>query len=280
MHLAVSVFTPYSYLPYQSYNAKQQRKHIIDIMSFVLTQFGRQGILIAETENMSVNPFYTGQPVAFVNLSIALQVVLATGEVPHKIPPVHEVHLITEEETQVLSESGAILSFRLTAIVIPHSSAFDISPVFICLHVARIAGVHTRKEHPELIHILVGCLVAGNDILVLLPFLIRGGSILSVSFLLHGYAHVALYAQFDGCIVGMTEEERTVAILLTVKIVLEREHIVGRVLIHRCIGIGAYDNSSVAAIAYQYHSEHNKSCIAPACHSSSSVFFRIVYPPV
>ena len=44
-------------------------------------------------------------PVAVVEFAAALDVVLAAGEVPHEVAPVHVVKLIIKEELKVLGES-------------------------------------------------------------------------------------------------------------------------------------------------------------------------------
>ena len=49
-----------------------------------------------------VKPVETGYPVAVLEFTIALKVVLTTCKVPHEISPIHEVALIGEEEADVL----------------------------------------------------------------------------------------------------------------------------------------------------------------------------------
>ena len=57
-----------------------------------------------------------------------------------------------------------------------------------------------------------------------------------------------------------TVEKRTVAVLLTVEIGCEREHIVRCVLIHRCIGAGSDEQKRIRRVADEYHENtyHNQ----------------------
>ena len=61
-------------------------------MSLVLLEVVRELALVAETQ--VVKERYSRNPVSVLQLSIALQVVLTTGKVPHEVAPVHEVALI------------------------------------------------------------------------------------------------------------------------------------------------------------------------------------------
>ena len=84
--------------------------------------------------------------------------------------------------------------------------------------------------------------------MVFLAFHFRRGRILRMSFLLHRHAHVSFDTQLDGSVVCLAVEERTIAVLLTVEVVLEREDIVGAVLVHRGVGIGTNDERSVRTV--------------------------------
>ena len=183
-------------------------------MSFVFLQFGRQKRLIAQ--HSVINKRNTGDPVAFRDLAVGLQVVLPSDEIPHEIAPVHEINLIPEEETKVFSESRAIIRFLLSAVFITHAFAFYIRPLFVGLNMASLRGIHAREEHAELLHIDVIGLITGNRVVIFFSLYFRSRSILGMSFLLHRYAHVAFHAQFNRSIVSLAVEERSVAILLTV----------------------------------------------------------------
>ena len=105
-------------------------------MTFVFLQFSRQQTLIAK--HRIINKRNTGNPVAFRYFSIRLQVILTTGEIPHKIAPVHEIDLISEEETQVFAKSRTIVRFLLSAIVIFDAFTFDIRPFFVCRNMTSL----------------------------------------------------------------------------------------------------------------------------------------------
>ena len=69
-------------------------------MTFVHLQIVRQLALI--TQAGVVEERDTRDPVAVLGLAIALNVVLATGKVPHEVAPVHEVALVGQEELDVV----------------------------------------------------------------------------------------------------------------------------------------------------------------------------------
>ena len=127
-----------------------------------------------------------------------------------------------------------------------------------------LRGVHAREEHAELLHVLVVGLVTGDDIMVLLAFHLWCGCILGMAFLLYRHAHVAFDTQFDGGVVCLAVEQRTIAVLLAVEVVLEREDIIGTVLIHRRVGIRANDEGCVGAVTNQDDGQHQHTRVEPA----------------
>ena len=87
-------------LPEESDETQQQRQTIEDIVTFVHLQIVRQLALI--TQAGVVEERDTRDPVAVLGLAIALNVVLATGKVPHEVAPIHEVALVGQEELDVV----------------------------------------------------------------------------------------------------------------------------------------------------------------------------------
>ena len=86
-------------LPQQTDNSEQQRQAVEYVMTLVLFQLFRQQVLIAYKH--IVDKLDTGNPIAVFDFSTTLQVVLASGEVPHEIAPVHPVELVGEEEVEM-----------------------------------------------------------------------------------------------------------------------------------------------------------------------------------
>ena len=232
-------------------------------MSLILAEFSWQFALVAIQR--IVNEWNTRNPVAFGEFAMGLKVVLATSEIPHKITPVHEVHLITEEELKVLAEGWAVLCLCLSTIVIFNAFTLNISPRFIGIHMVRLRRVHTGEEHLKLVHIHIRVLVTRNHITVLLTVLFGCWCILRMSLFLYRHAHIALDIQLNRRIVGLSVEQWCIAILLAVEVVLEREDIIWRVLIHRCVRIGANNNSCIASIANHHHCYHHGDRIEPTC---------------
>ena len=108
-----------------------------------------------------------------------------------------------------------------------------------------LGRIHTREEHAELLHEDIISLVARDDIMVFLALHFGCRCILRVSLFFNGYAHIPFDTQFNGRIVGLAVEQRSVAILLTIEVVFEREDIIRRVLVHRRVGTGTNDQCSV-----------------------------------
>ena len=230
-------------------------------MSFILFEFSRQQALVSK--HRVIDKINTRDPVTFGNVSIRLQIVLTTHKVPHEVTPIHEIDLIPEEELQVLAKRRAIICLLLSAVVIANSFTFDIGPFFVSAHMASLTRIHAREEHTELFHEHIIGLIACDHIMVFLAFFLRSRSILSVSLFLYRNTHVSFYSQLYRRIVRLTIEKRTVAILLTVEIILQREHIIGAVLIHRCVRIRTDHQSRIGTVTDQNNGNHQRSRVQP-----------------
>ena len=147
-------------LPEEAYDAQQQRQAIEHVVAFVGLQLVGQLALVAV--HSIVYEGYTRYPVAMFHLTIALNVVLAAREVPHKVTPIHEVALVREEEAQVLKLrrhldglAGVVGISHLMALYAAH-------PLLILLRMCLV--VHSGEEHVLRIHIVA--LVANQVVLV------------------------------------------------------------------------------------------------------------------
>ena len=112
-------------------------------MALIVLQFLRQQTLVAHQE--VVNERDAGDPVTMFYFSAALQVVLASGEVPHEVAPVHPVELVGEEELDVFPLCGHVHHHHLSALVIGNVFALNVYPGLIFPGV--LAAVHTREKH-------------------------------------------------------------------------------------------------------------------------------------
>ena len=79
------------------------------VLSLVVLEVVRSVRLVAEAD--LVYKRNAAFPVACKHISRArtVDVILASGEVPHEISPVHPVHLVVEEEGQVLEEGRLLV---------------------------------------------------------------------------------------------------------------------------------------------------------------------------
>src|SRR5574344_404366 len=114
-------------------------------MSFIISQVFRHQILI--TCQVFINRFESRYPIAMLYFSTALQVVLASYEVPHEVPPVHEVELIGEEELEVLPLCRHVhhCCFSALRIKIWHIMSLYIYPLFIPVGILRT--IHSWEQH-------------------------------------------------------------------------------------------------------------------------------------
>ena len=79
------------------------------VLSFVVLQISRSHRLVSETE--FIQRLYSALPVTDERIARrrAVNIILTTGEIPHKVSPVHPVQLIIEEERKILEESRLLM---------------------------------------------------------------------------------------------------------------------------------------------------------------------------
>ena len=135
-------------------------------MSLVVRNVQRH--ILLRTYQSLINEGNTGDPVTVRHLAMSLNVILTTGEVPHKVTPVHEIQLIGEEETQVLREGRLHYGGHLPTTIELHRRTFHLRPLFVGFHVGATGAVHTGEEHIQLIHILILCLITRDVVAILL----------------------------------------------------------------------------------------------------------------
>ena len=87
--------------------SEYQRKEVILVMGLVVFNGIRQFILGSQPG--FIDEFYTADPVALVQFTMSLQVVLPAGKIPHEIPHVHMPHLVTEKEPHIFRKGGFVL---------------------------------------------------------------------------------------------------------------------------------------------------------------------------
>ena len=60
-----------------------------------------------------------------LQFSVALDIVLSTSEVPHEVAPVHEVTLVTQEESDVLQLCGHLHGHGFATAIVWHFRTID-----------------------------------------------------------------------------------------------------------------------------------------------------------
>ena len=135
-------------LPEEARQTKQQGQAEEDVMSLVVFQIIGQKRLISV--ECIVDEGDTGDPLSMFHFAIALNVILSTSEVPHEVAPVHEIHLIREEESEVVHLCGHFSSeaIRLSLIFSRniYSLRFHTTEPFV-VEAGVLARVHAREEH-------------------------------------------------------------------------------------------------------------------------------------
>ena len=247
-------------LPEETDKAEDERQAIERVVSLVAAGVGhgviglqvlRQFRLVAQAR--VVDKRYAGNPVAMLQLAVALDVVLPTGEVPHEVAPVHEVALVREEELYVVYLRRHLHGHLLTAAVVRHVGAIHAAhPRLIVLGVAGV--VHAREDHVLRVDVLV--LVCHHEVGVLLVFRCLLLSAVDWRARLHDRrAHVTVLLQGHLRGVCLAVEQRVFTILVTAEVGAEGEDVLWRVLVHWRVGDGAYHDEGVRRIAYHQH-EH------------------------
>ena len=112
-------------------------------MSLVVLQFLRQQTLVAHQE--VVNERDTCDPVTMFYFSAALQVVLASGEVPHEVAPIHPVELVGEEELDVFPLCRHVHHNHCPALIVGDVFALNVYPGLIFPGV--LTAVHAWEKH-------------------------------------------------------------------------------------------------------------------------------------
>ena len=209
-------------------------------------------------------------------LAVALDVILASGEVPEEIAPVHEVHLVGEEEFQVLPHRRHLHHDVVSALVIRDELALHAAdplaavvlvaaePLLVGIDVFGHAAVHAREEH--VLCIFVVCLVADDFVAVffvgrlLLLTLVDGCALFA-----DRHAVLSLDLQGHLGVVGRAVEEGCLSVLLASQVVAQREDVFRRVLVHRRVGRGADDNDGVGRIADDHHRQAEDGGVERAC---------------
>ena len=207
-------------LPEKPDQSEQQRQAVEYIVSFVILEVLRQEFLIAYEQ--VIDERNTGNPVAVFYFSATLNVVLASGEVPHEVTPVHEVQLVGEEELDVLPLGRHIHHDHFSALVVRHVMSLDVNPLLVERGVR--GTVHTREKHILCVFILD---TSGEfDIRV---FFVRRSlflaDILAACFRLAGNTITVFYVECHFGGESRAVEQRACAILLTTEVFAQREDI-------------------------------------------------------
>ena len=87
-----------------------------------------------------------------LNFTASLQVILTSGNVPHKVTPVHPVELVREEEFDVFPLCRHVYHDHLPAFIVGDIRSFDVLPGMILVGVRT--AVHTWEKHVLRVFIL------------------------------------------------------------------------------------------------------------------------------
>ena len=231
-------------------------------MAFVsLAVFVGQEALV--TQARIVDEGDSRNPVATVGLAVAGDIVLTAGEIPHEIAPVHVVELVGEEVTHILRERGLLQLGSLQGIALgihQHRSIhrgdvglLNAGPLHIARRMRSCRAIHAREEHTWCHHVVLVAEVFGIAVSAVGGCLhclgIDGGGRIFLITVVAGLVDL----EKNGRLERRTVEQRSLAILLAAQVGAERKHVVGRVLVHRRIGVGADKQKRVARIADENH---------------------------
>ena len=224
----------------QTDDAEQKRQHIVLVAGLVVLHGFGQIVLRAETA--LVYELDARYPVAaevvacaIVVEVVALNVVLATSEVPHKVTPVHPAQLVAVEEVEVLTTGGTLTVIALAG------------PVLVEARVVAFGVVapHAGEEACVLLVVDVFLGVSGHDVAVL-AFGVLSADILGVAL---------FHAGRSASGIELACEERCVAVLLTSEVGAHGDSVLGGVLVEGRVGVGADNEHEEGAVADDQHGE-------------------------
>ena len=258
-------------LPEHAEESEQQGQAVEDVVSLVFAQIGGEFRLIA-VEGI-VDERNTGDPLAVFEFAVALNVVLTAGKVPHEVAPVHEVHLVGEEEAEVVPLRGHFAGeiVGLTVILAVHFHRFGVNTAQpLLVKTGMGAREHTGEEH--FLRRGVDGLAAHLDDVVLVGLV---GIFLLVT--LHTF-FLAVTHSLRGK--GLTIEKGFLSVLLAVQISAEREDVFGRVLIHRRVLCRTQHDECVGRIADHEHQHAEQRGVERAlAHHILAVFLPLQEEP-
>ena len=246
-------------LPQQADDTHDERQHVEHIVALVaLAQVVGQQALV--TQARIVDKGVTRDPVAMGDFAHTLQVVLATGKVPHKVAPVHIVQLVVDKEAQVLHHGGLHLHLLARGIAVGvelgrcldlgalHTEPLDILALMLIV-------VDAREQHILLGAVTESLLLA--QFLVAVGLVARGlhlGGILHRAFLDGGlHRAIARLLIHDVAIERAAIQQRRLTILLTAQILGQGIGVIGRVLVQGRVLRTADENHRVATEADKNH---------------------------
>ena len=190
---------------------------------------------------------------------MSLYVVLATGEVPHEITPVHEVQLIGKEIAQVLAKGRLHHRRGLATSVELDRRTLYLRPFLVGVDVVRVATEHTGEEHVQLVHVLIFRLITGDIITILLVLVLLDDTAPGrLALLADRHAHAILVLAFNLRDVGLSVDQWCLTILLAGQISTQGEDIARRVLVHRRIRRRANQRQRVRGITDHDHHERDQ----------------------
>ena len=241
-------------------------------MRLVVLDEAGKGILVAQA--LGVDGLDAADPVALGDPPMPLDVVLAAGEVPQEVAPVHPVHLVLEEEPQVLAHGGLVDDRGLAlAVRGPYRGALEVAPLLVFGLVLRLRTVHPREQHGELriVHRLGTLAVVGDlvDVVHRVPRVVRQEVVHAPAVIeaLHGTT-VLLDQEGGGVdripVLPLAAQRRApelagrqgpVPVLFAVQVAQQVEDVLRVVLVDRWVGAAAYHDHGVRGVADHDHGD-------------------------
>ena len=125
----------------QSENSQQQREKVIVVLALIVLQDIRSIALVSKTDFVDRLDTAFPIPIEYISRTRAVDIILPSGEIPHKIPPVHPVQLEVEEEIQVRPER------RFLVVGPRYHPALSAGISLIESDIFLVAVPHPREEH-------------------------------------------------------------------------------------------------------------------------------------
>ena len=160
-----------------------------------------------------------------------MYIILFTGEIPHKIPEIHPIHLITHEELDIVckigvSLIGAILCFAYAKVLC----------IIVCMSLIVACIPYTREQHHFILFIYIAAFFSVFNVVI------AGFDVFSSSFFVVCWLSSKLLPPY----------QRKITILIAAKVTYQTHGVIYIIHVYCRICIAAYHSGDVSTVSNKH----------------------------